>query len=92
MGYYINPETGNKEDWLKDHGQSISTTDLDNFDFTDNLPVCLVNNGAFTAAGIAFDIRELAEFNRPDDIRSRKWYSVSRDNLKPFYPSKRMYD
>lgn len=85
MGFYINPKDGrSKEQWLLDHGRGINHDTVRSFDFTtDELPVCLVDNGPFTAAGIAFDPRERDAFLHPDP-RPKQWFAVRRDLLKEF--------
>jgi hypothetical protein len=45
------------------------------------LPVVLINNGAFTSAGIAYCEDELKEFTRQDDNRRRTIYIVPIDKL-----------
>lgn len=84
MGYYINPPDMSKEEFLQQHGTPISPADVKNHYTGDNLPVCLVNNGAFTAAGIAFDPHEADAFLYPDG-RPKRWYTVSKEVLKPYY-------
>lgn len=91
MGYYINPKDGStKEQFLEKHGTKITSDEVRKFDFSsDHLPVCLVDNGPFTAAGIAYDQREAAEFLSPDmrgPQRLRVWCRVSREMLKPYLP------
>jgi len=78
MGLYINVPMG-KEAWLRQHGENtgksvpaISPT---------HLPVCLVDNGMFTAAAICNTPRELAAFTQPDDFRPKTWYRVPVDSL-----------
>lgn len=41
----------------------------------DRMAVVLVDNGGFTAAGIAFSPSELAAFSRPD-LRRKLWFMV----------------
>jgi len=79
MGYYINPVNGmDKEDWLYEYGSVVAAPNADRFNFDGKtLPVCLVNNGLFKAAGIAFDKRELEIFLNPDDDRPKDWFLVS---------------
>jgi hypothetical protein len=94
MGIYVNPKDGSaKEDWLARNGQSIPESEvihsiMKNFDFSgDRLPVCLVDNGWMTAAGIAYDRREAEAFLHPD-ARPKQWYLVPRDLLKQFDDSR----
>lgn len=81
MGYYINPPDMTKEEFLEKHG---TETDDPRFD-SETFPVCLVNNGPFTAAGIAYDAKERDAFLRPDG-RPKKWYQVPREALLPYCP------
>jgi len=50
------------------------------------LPVCFVDNGPFTAAGIAFDSNELAAFANPSDHRPKLWFIVPIDKLTEVNP------
>jgi hypothetical protein len=79
MGCYVNPQQQSKEDWLLLNGSptvgpcAITET---------HLPVVLVNNGQFTAAGVAFDARERECFNDPSDVRLKRWFMVERSKLR----------
>ena len=85
MGYYINPSDKSKEDFLKEKGTPVPAQQIREFAFTDDrLPVCLVNNGGFTAAGIAYDPGERDVFMYPDG-RPKRWFLVSKADLKPWY-------
>jgi hypothetical protein len=83
MGFYINPPTVSKEQWLEDNGRPISEGQLPN---PDEHIVCLVGNGAFTAAGIAYDTDELTAFSFPDR-RPKKWFAVKDDLIKEVAPN-----
>jgi len=79
MGYYINPVDMEKEEWLTKNALSeLNKEDLKIFNFnqTQTRPVCLLNNGFFTAAGIAFNERELNVFASEEDTRPKKFYEV----------------
>ena len=79
MGAYINPSTMTKEVFLEHFGTPIGgappVVGTGGF-----LPVCLVNNGAFTAAGIAYSESELRAFAR-EDGRAKRWFLVSKEHL-----------
>lgn len=82
MGEYINPRDGSsKEQFLTSHGREINDPSEA---FSTELPVCLMNNGRFTAAGIAYDEREVRAFTMPGDDRPKKWYAVPLEKLRPF--------
>ncbi len=84
MGYYINPPDTTKEAFLSMHGKLLDGPPT-NYCDGDKLAVCLVDNGIFTAAAIAYCQEELQEFSRTDDYRPKKWYYVTRDDLKSYY-------
>lgn len=78
MGCYVNPKNESKEEFLQREGRRVSVIDAA---ITETeMPVCLVSNGFFTAAGVAFSEDELATFARPDG-RSKTWYMVSQAKL-----------
>lgn len=83
MGYYINPTDTNKETWLALNGKRITQDEAilfwDNPDHT-HFPVCWVDNGWMTAAGIAYDDDETKRFASPDG-RNKRWYLVSGEKL-----------
>lgn len=81
MGKYVNPTDGSsKEEWLQKNGTMTGNTPCA---ITEEfVPVCWVNNGPFSAAGVADDSREVEAFNRPDDIRPKRWFQVSREALR----------
>ena len=81
MGKYINPSDRSKEQFLTENGRRI---DLPEHAVEGELPVCLVNNGPFTAAGIAFNDQEIKAFSDPDDSRPKQWWAVKASLLAPF--------
>jgi hypothetical protein len=87
MGFYINPQSGTKEEWLSKCGRRI-IIDLFSFEeYKEYLPVCLVDNGPFTAAGICYNECELDAFSDPMDSRPKKWYVVPTYKLLEVCPS-----
>lgn len=85
MGYYINPPDKSKEQFLVEFGEPIQASEVKARINECDLPVCLVDNGPFTAAGIAYDEAEADCFLQPDG-RPKRWFAVSREALKPYYP------
>lgn len=82
MGCYVNPHGESKEAWLNRHGRAV----LDPPPYWgnlpgDQLPVCLVDTGHHTAAGVAFSKREYLHMLQPDG-RPKVWYLVKIDDLK----------
>lgn len=85
MGCYVNPKNESKEVWLEKHGTVIPISiDAPYNDYCEDecLPVILVDNGLFTAAGVAFDEREFKDFSNPTDLRPKKGYKVKIEDLK----------
>ena len=83
MGTYINPPDCSKEEWLKKNAVSASMIPPHVYKDRGLVAVCLVDNGAFTAAGICVDQQELEVFSRPDS-RPKIWYKVPEDKLAQF--------
>lgn len=79
MGCYINPPNVSKEMFLAAYGRLIEECDAEIT--ADEMPVCFIDNGPFTAAGVAFSNSEIKEFQR-EDGREKTWYMVRFENLK----------
>ena len=81
MGLYVNPRDQSKESWLETNGELIGPTPPTWDMLAHNCSaVCLVDNGIFTAAGVAYSPAELEEFSR-EDGRRRVWYAVPDEKL-----------
>jgi hypothetical protein len=83
LGYYINPPDMTKEQFLATHGRPLGRETI-SWDNAAELPVCLVDNGPFTAAAIAYSPEEFQAFNRADDYRPKQWFMVPKEVLKPY--------
>jgi len=87
MGYYINPPDSTKEAFLERYGTPISPAIAKQIwkeeMIKTHLPICLVDNGQFTAAGIAYSERETDYFLEPDG-RPKLWFVVPRKELTPY--------
>lgn len=79
MGNYVNPTNMPKETWLILNGEETTEPCAIS---ESHLPVCLVDNGPFTAAGVGVDAREVEAFNQPGDFRPKRWFKVSREALR----------
>ena len=85
MGFYINPPSTSKEVWLGQYGTLLHAAPASAIkesvkECDRQMAVCLVNNGMFTAAGIAFDDQELEAFKHPDG-RRKLWFYVPINKL-----------
>ena len=87
MGIYINPKIMTKEDWLRENCITMSQYAEPFDESKETLSVCLVDNGIFTAAGIAFSKRERDSFLDPSDRRPKLWFKVKTEKLLEVEPS-----
>jgi len=78
MGYYVNSKDG-KEKWLVENGKSIPKPSV--IPFGDDTVVVLVDNGPFTAAGIAFSQKEYEALTQPTDTRTKSYWLVNKQKL-----------
>lgn len=81
MGAYVNPPGVEKEAWLAVYADLVPDAPDSVSEREGELPVCLVDNGPFTAAGIAYDDRELSVFCDSRDARPKRWYWAPVDDL-----------
>lgn len=87
MGYYINPVGMKKEDWLRLYAVGVHLIPPKTHrDEADNIAVCLVDNGIFTAAGVAYSQDELESFAR-EDGRKKVWCMVPLAALREVMPT-----
>lgn len=89
MGCYINSDTLTKEEWLRRNGMRLGyAPEWDDAFCKTHLFVCLVDNGHWKAAGVAFDKHELKRFIVGLDNRPHKWYAAPIDKLEKVSPIK----
>jgi hypothetical protein len=83
MGAYINPVDETKEEFLLREGKPIYKNHAKTHsDFEEFFLVCHVNNGNFTAAGIAYDKNERdAWFADENDKRPSSYFLVPKERL-----------
>ena len=82
MGLYINSPNETKEQFLEREGLEVPVVDWENIP-SDSLPVILMDNGMFTAAGIGFCEKEYNLLNdRKKDLRPKKIFIVKKDKIK----------
>jgi len=81
MGCYVNPRTETKEAFLLREGSMMQFAPTAADITTDSVPVCLVNNGPFTAAAVAYSANELQAFTPGHDPRPKLWFKVPRTAL-----------
>jgi len=85
MGAYINPSNCTKEEFLTEKARRATLEELLDWDYEGNkeeLPVVLVDNGFFTAAGIMYSDRERTEFLSPTDDRPKRFYIAKIEDLR----------
>jgi hypothetical protein len=81
MGLYINPTNGQtKEEWLETNASRLPSFQPTEEQWqlirsNDSIPVCHVDNGAFTAAAIGYCLEECQAFVYPDG-RPKVWWTV----------------
>lgn len=82
MGFYVNPSNESVVDFLYHYTKLLYPPNFENVG-PDMLPVCLVDNGPYKAAGIAYSKRELLRFVNDGTNRRKEWFLVPiRDLLK----------
>lgn len=91
MGAYINPPDMTKEKWLSINGGDVLNDAPEWTTLPEgHLPVCLVDNGIFTAAGICYNEEILRQFSRPDG-RPKLWLFVEIEKLHTVSPELKSY-
>jgi hypothetical protein len=88
MGLYINPPGMTKEKFLQNHAERVTEDRVKEFNFdpmlghTLQLPLCLVDNGHFTALAVGFEKEETLRWFNPQDFRPKRFYFVAKEVIK----------
>lgn len=80
MGFYINPVTMTKEEWLMQNGRLL----LRGGDYTNSdeeCYVCLISNPGFLAAVIIYNSAEFKRFFNPKDLRKKWWFICRKEDV-----------
>jgi hypothetical protein len=88
MGLYIEDRQGEtKEQFLSRNGRIISDSDAKSL-FRDyqELPVCVADNGDWSAAVICYDSREVDRILGGMEDRMHAWFAVPREKLYEVCP------
>jgi len=88
MGIYLNPPGESKEAFLERMGERVSGVNWSKLD-SNKVPVIWIDNGPFSAAGIAYNKKELEAFLAEPDDRPRKLYLVPVDEVVKVSPLKK---
>jgi len=85
MGFYVNPMDESKQSFLTREGIVIPNNPKITWRSVPKgfLPVVVLYNGCFVAAGIAYCENELNEFTRIDNQRFRQIFMVRIEKLIP---------
>jgi hypothetical protein len=76
MGLYIDPPNMSKEQWLALNAVTSSPVAPAKHYNGHLVAVCLVDNGMFTAAAIAYNEGELFRFRDDNSPRPKMWFQV----------------
>jgi hypothetical protein len=86
VGEYLNPPE-DKLQWLLRNATVVAEDQQQFVDpATDKVAVCLVDNGAFMAAAVAYSEHEFNDFNREADTRPKLWFVVDLDKMAEIEP------
>ena len=83
MGVYIEPQAGSKEKWLEKHGREFSTSKgAQESCKQGDWIIVYIDSPPVTVALVAYCQSELKEFTNPTDIRPKRYFVVSQENLE----------
>ncbi|MDD3263378.1 MAG: hypothetical protein PHT94_00615 [Candidatus Nanoarchaeia archaeon] len=83
MGYYVNPNNIIKEEWLSLNAEKVSKEiAVEEVRKDKKAVLVLIDNGLFTACGLAFNEREFNDFTDEEDRRPKTFYITEHHKLK----------
>ena len=83
MGYYVNPSDMTKEEWIIKNAKKVSKEDaFQEVSNEENAVLILIDNGLFTACGVAYSEDEFRAFTYITDTRPKSFFTVDRKLLK----------
>ena len=85
MGLYVNPTTMSKEEWLLANARPVVSEDITGDNWArviseGRIPMVWMDNGPFSALGVAFSESEAADFARHDG-RAKLFFTAPRASL-----------
>lgn len=92
MGYCIDPVGMTKEQFLCENGKQIPREEFLKYWSTSDrsvIPVSWINNGAFTAAGVAYSKNEAEVFANLNDGRPVRFFFADKSKVDRFCPDLR---
>jgi hypothetical protein len=75
-----------KERWLLENGKPLLEFPKWDEIPDDSVLICMVDNGPFRAAAIAFSEREMQHFTNPKDMRPKTIWYINKDLLRTVVP------
>ena len=80
MGLYLEPRE-DKREWMESNGMRASVSSFEAIP-SDQVFVCMIDNGAFIALAVAYSEREFDYFLTTKDDRPKEWYLVDKNIAK----------
>lgn len=87
--FYINPKEQTKEQWLTENATRVGRDEVEQFNFEkmpEYFPVVWVDNGDFSAAGVAPDLAERDRWFAESDLRPKAYFLVKREVFYDLHP------
>lgn len=84
---YINPNGQTKEEWLEKYATETKLEDFSYAEGTGILTIVLVDNGAFTACGVAPTEQEFSRFLSNNDKRPKRYFYATYADVLAVLPT-----
>lgn len=85
MGYYIEPTNGGTkgkaDDLIRNDGAVEQSAPVYHEQNSEHVTVCVVDNGPFEAAGVAYSENEFNVFRNDSSGRPKRWLTMSREKV-----------
>lgn len=89
MGMYIETDSNkNKAEYIIKKMRGVRAPSADaakRMASSIGIPVCVVDNGPFEAAGVCYSQKEFNAFTQPEDYRDKTWLIVPRQEIINYF-------